>query len=75
VRNGTTETLKVGTHDKGHDAEVAAFVDAVRRGAPSPVALESLVATTLASFAAVEALRTGEPVDLMDDLRAFGVVV
>jgi predicted dehydrogenase/threonine dehydrogenase-like Zn-dependent dehydrogenase len=75
VRNGREESLRGGAQDKGHDAEVAAFVEAVRSGASSPIALDSLVATTLASFAVLDALRTGETVDLTDDLRSFGVEV
>jgi len=73
VRNGKEEPLRGGAQDKGHDAEVSAFVDAVRNGGESPVALESLVATTLTTFAVVDALRTGETVDLRDELRAFSV--
>jgi polar amino acid transport system substrate-binding protein len=75
VRNGREERLKGGAQDKGHADEIRAFVDAVRTGAPAPIALDSLVATTLACFAAVESLRTGAPVDLVDDLRAFGVEI
>lgn len=75
VRNGREEKLKGGAQDKGHAAEVEAFVEAVRSGAPSPISLDSLVATTLASFAAVESLRTGRPVDIVDDLRAFDVAL
>ena len=74
-RNGREERLKGGAQDKGHAAEVAAFVEAVRAGTAAPIPLDSLVATTLASFAAVESLRTNTPVDLADDLRTFGVGV
>ncbi len=73
VRNGREEKLKSSGQDKGHAAEVAAFVEAVRSGGPSPIDLDSLIGTTLASFAAVESLRTGASVDLTDDLRTFGV--
>jgi polar amino acid transport system substrate-binding protein len=44
--------------DKGHAGEVAAFLEAVRSHTVAPIGLESLVATTLASFAAVESIRT-----------------
>lgn len=74
-RAGREEKLKRSGQDKGHAAEVAAFVEAVRTGAPSPIALDSIVATTLASFAAVESLRTNAPVDLADDLRSFGIAI
>jgi predicted dehydrogenase len=72
-RGGREEKLRGGAQDKGHAAEVAAFVEAVRAGGPSPIPLDSLVATTLASFAAVESLRTNAPVDLAEELRTFGV--
>jgi polar amino acid transport system substrate-binding protein len=73
VRDGREETLRGGAQDKGHDAEVAAFLEAVRTGAPSPISLDSLVATTLASFAVLDALRAGEAVDLTEQLRSFGI--
>ena len=75
IRNGKEDRLKGGAPDKGHAAEVAAFVDAVRSGAPSPISLESLVATTLATFAAVESLRTSSPVDIVEELASFGVKI
>lgn len=50
--------------DKGHAAEAEAFVSAVRRGGPSPIPMESLVATTRATFAALESLATGMPIAL-----------
>lgn len=52
------------TPDKGQAAEVDAFVDAVRRGTPMPIALRTLVAVTLATVAVEEALATGERVKL-----------
>jgi predicted dehydrogenase/threonine dehydrogenase-like Zn-dependent dehydrogenase len=73
VRNDRERKLGGGPQDKGHAAEIAAFVEAVRSGGASPIALDSLVATTLASFAAVDALRTGTPLDLTEELRGFGV--
>jgi predicted dehydrogenase/threonine dehydrogenase-like Zn-dependent dehydrogenase len=75
VRNGREEALRGGAQDKGHDAEVAAFIEAVRTGAPAPIALESLVATTLASFAVLDALRTGGTIDLTEELRSYGLII
>lgn len=51
-----------GGRDKGQAAEVAAFVDAVATGAPMPVPVTSLVATTRATLAVEQSLRTGMPV-------------
>ncbi|MCC3766330.1 bi-domain-containing oxidoreductase [Streptomyces sp. UNOC14_S4] len=50
--------------DKGQNAELAAFVKAVRTGGPMPVPLESLVATTSATLAVRTALAGGAPVTL-----------
>ncbi|MER6133928.1 bi-domain-containing oxidoreductase [Streptomyces sp. NPDC001815] len=50
--------------DKGQNAELAAFVKAVRTGGPMPVPLESLVATTAATLAVQAGLAAGAPVSL-----------
>ncbi|GAA2066398.1 bi-domain-containing oxidoreductase [Streptomyces albiaxialis] len=50
--------------DKGQNAELAAFVKAVRTGGPMPVPLESLVATTAATLAVRTGLAAGAPVTL-----------
>ncbi|POX43276.1 oxidoreductase [Streptomyces sp. Ru73] len=50
--------------DKGQNAELAAFVKAVRTGDPMPVPLESLVATTAATLAVQTGLASGAPVTL-----------
>jgi predicted dehydrogenase len=48
--------------DKGHAAELAAFVQAVRSGASSPVDPLEAAHVTRVTFAAVESARTGLPV-------------
>ncbi|MFF4607547.1 bi-domain-containing oxidoreductase [Streptomyces sp. NPDC001339] len=50
--------------DKGQNAELAAFIKAVRTGGPMPVPLESLVATTAATLAVRAGLAGGAPVTL-----------
>jgi predicted dehydrogenase/threonine dehydrogenase-like Zn-dependent dehydrogenase len=50
--------------DKGQNAELAAFVKAVRTGGPMPVPLQSLVATTAATLAVQASLAGGVPVTL-----------
>jgi predicted dehydrogenase/threonine dehydrogenase-like Zn-dependent dehydrogenase len=50
-----------GTQDKGQQHEIACFVDAVRTGAPMPISLDSLVATTRATLAVSESLSSGRP--------------
>jgi predicted dehydrogenase/threonine dehydrogenase-like Zn-dependent dehydrogenase len=54
------ERRRLGANvDRGHRAELEAFVGAIRRGGPSPVPFERYLATTRATFALEEALRTG----------------
>ena len=62
IRDKKTTKLGGGAQDKGHAAEIAAFLDAVRGHADAPIDLESLAATTLASFAIVESARTASAV-------------
>ncbi|MCK7627029.1 bi-domain-containing oxidoreductase [Streptomyces sp. RS10V-4] len=50
--------------DKGQNAELAAFVRAVRTGGPMPVPLASLAATTAATLAVPASLAGGAPVAL-----------
>ena len=47
---------KLWRQNKGHSAEAAAFVDAIRKGGASPISFAELVGTTRATFKAVEAL-------------------
>jgi predicted dehydrogenase/threonine dehydrogenase-like Zn-dependent dehydrogenase len=53
---------RLARQDKGHAAELSAFIDAVHRGAPSPVNPEVAAHVTTVTFAAVESGRTGLPV-------------
>jgi predicted dehydrogenase len=50
--------------DKGHAAEMTAFVDAVASGSPSPVSFESTVNTTRATFAIVRSIESGSPIQV-----------
>jgi polar amino acid transport system substrate-binding protein len=47
---------------KGHKEEVAAFISAIKEGKPSPIPFDSILATTLVTFAVRESLSTGEVV-------------
>lgn len=62
-RGGKASTHKPLAQDKGHRAGLAAFVEAAKSGAPA-VPLAALEATSLATFAALESLRTGLPVEV-----------
>jgi len=46
---------------KGHQQEVDTFLRCIREGQPSPISLDSLALTSLATFAILDSLRTGLP--------------
>jgi predicted dehydrogenase/threonine dehydrogenase-like Zn-dependent dehydrogenase len=56
---GGAGKLAPGGQDKGHRAEFAAFVRAVRDGGPEPLSFEECVASTLATFRIRDAAATG----------------
>jgi predicted dehydrogenase len=62
IADGKRTKIGGGVQDKGHTAEITAFLDAARGGTGAPIDLESLVATTLASFAVVESVGTASVV-------------
>jgi len=64
--SGRTSRLsgQFARQDKGHTAELTAFLAAVRAGQPSPVPPEDAAHVTRVTFAAVESIRTGQRVDL-----------
>jgi predicted dehydrogenase len=61
---GKTKTTRALKADKGHGEEVRTFVEACRRGEPSPIAWESIEATTRTTFAIERAWREGVSVDI-----------
>ena len=63
-QNGKKREFKLSSIDKGHREEVRAFLSAVQEGKGSPIPFDSLVATTLATFKAVESLQVGAHVEL-----------
>jgi predicted dehydrogenase/threonine dehydrogenase-like Zn-dependent dehydrogenase len=50
-----------GGQDKGQQAQMAAFIEAVRAGGPMPISVDSLLATTRATIAVGESLLSGRP--------------
>ena len=56
-----TKTSKGWGQDKGHNAEIAAFVKALTEGSPAPISWQDLRAVSLASILAVQSLREGQP--------------
>jgi polar amino acid transport system substrate-binding protein len=61
---GSSRRKERATVDKGHRAEIAAFVDALRKGGPAPIPFESLVRTMRATFLLEESIRRGVSIDL-----------
>ncbi len=61
---GKTKTTRALKADKGHSDEMRAFVAACRSGTPSPIAWESIDATTRATFAAERAWREGATIEI-----------
>jgi predicted dehydrogenase/threonine dehydrogenase-like Zn-dependent dehydrogenase len=62
---GRTTRRKAGlTRDKGHRAQLEAFVAAVVSGGPAPCAEAELIETSLATIAVLESLASGRRVDL-----------
>jgi len=53
-----------GAQDKGFDAALKAFADAVAKGGPAPVDEAELIETSAATLAVLESLRLGSPVEL-----------
>ncbi len=53
-----------GTQDKGFDAALTAFTQAVAKGGPAPVDEAELVETSAATLAVLESLRLGSPVEM-----------
>lgn len=49
---------------KGHKEEVEEFIKAIRQGNKSPIELNSIYLTTQTTFAIVESLMTGKPVEV-----------
>jgi len=63
-QNGKKREFKLSNIDKGHRDEVREFLASIQEGKPSPIAFDSIVATTLATLKAVQSLQLGTPVSL-----------
>lgn len=61
---GRTKRLWKGRQDKGHTAELEAFVSAARTGGKAPIPWNELRSTSVAAILAVRSLREGMPLDL-----------
>lgn len=59
VAGGKKTRLGGGAQDKGHEEEIREFFKALREQASAPITIQSLQATSLACFAAIESIRSG----------------
>jgi len=69
VRNGRKQITRARWgRDKGHTAEMRAFVDALRAKTPPPIPLEQLIGSTLATIRLQNSCQTGQslPVKLSE---------
>ncbi len=66
THRGRSERFRTWGRDKGHAAELAATVAAVRAGAPEPIPFRESVQGMRATFAIRQSLATGEPVEVLD---------
>ncbi len=63
VRHGHKQTFRSRfRRDKGHRAELAEFLSAIRNGGQAPISFENIVSTTLATLRAAESRACGRPV-------------
>ena len=63
MRGGNTKNVS-GGGTKGIREEIAAVVQSVKDGKDMPISYEAIRAITLATFAAVESLKKGLPVEI-----------
>lgn len=62
IQGGKKTVSHKGARDKGHGAEMLAWMDAIKAGCPEPVSFEHSVSATRASFAVLKSLQIGLPV-------------
>jgi len=66
IKNGKCKRFKTWRQDKGHEAGLRIFLEAVRTGSEPPICLNELIGVTLTTFCIQESMRTGQPVDIPD---------
>lgn len=65
VRHGKTEVLRSSwRQDKGHKAELRAFVETIKHGNGMPIPFHEIIATTLTTFCVKNGLASGEPIGI-----------
>jgi len=61
ARGGRISRSRSSNQDKGFEKELRLFVEAARSGGPMPIPFEQAAATTRATLAILDSLRTGAP--------------
>ena len=62
---GKSASKSTGNQDKGHQAEVAAFLNAVQKGQACPIPADDIFLSTLATFKVLEsAAQNGKAIDI-----------
>ncbi len=61
ARGGRISRSRSSNQDKGFEKELRLFVEAARTGGPMPIPFEQAAATTRATLAILDSLRTGAP--------------
>ena len=73
IRNGRKQITRARWgQDKGHQAEMQAFVDALRGKTPAPIRFDRIVGSTLATLRLQNSCQTGQPlaVDLSESVAS-----
>lgn len=63
VKDGKKK-VESGAQDKGWKGEIAAFAEAIKSGGEAPIPYEQLIGVTKSTFAAVESIRSRNPVEI-----------
>ena len=63
VKDGKRKVER-GAQDKGWQAEMSAFADAIKNGEEPPIPYEHLISVTKSTFAAVESIRTSQAIKI-----------
>lgn len=63
VKDGKKKEERIA-QDKGWRAEMAAFAESIKSGGEPPILYEQIMAVTKSTFAAVESIRSGNPVEI-----------
>ncbi|GAB4197883.1 MAG: bi-domain-containing oxidoreductase [Sandaracinaceae bacterium] len=64
ARGSKEKTERSLEKDKGHEAQVGRFLDAVRGRGPAPIPLDEILEVSRATLALAESIRTGARIDL-----------